>query len=302
MGRIAVIDMGTNSVRLMLAEIENKRIIWSKKKLAMTRLGKGVNETKMLSAKSIEDTINAIRSFVKEAESFGADKIEVIATSAVRDSKNRDELLGKIKEEHNINVKVISGEEEAELGFLGVLSGLEEEGLILVIDIGGGSTEFVVGDSNGILYSKSEDVGAVRMTGKHISINPVVNEEKEFLIQDIDKTISKTIENVLKYPIKKVIGIGGTITTVAAIKLSMDEYNPIEVQNTEINKDEMIKILENIEKMSIEERENITGLEPKRADIIYAGILIMERIIKKINFDNFFVSDFDNLEGAAYKM
>ena len=174
MEKRCVIDIGTNSIRMLTAEIKNGNIVSSDKILEMTRIGEGVDNTKMLSSAAMDRSIDALKKLKKQALSEGIDDIKAIATSAVRDALNKDEFLKRAKLELDLDIEVISGEKEAELGFAGVISGIDREVKnVLVIDIGGGSTEFIIGNSKGIKYAKSLDVGAVRMTDKHVSNDPV---------------------------------------------------------------------------------------------------------------------------------
>ncbi len=299
MPNYAVIDMGTNSIRLLLAKVEDGRIVESQKELEMTRLGKGVDETKLLSKESMDATVTAIKKFKVKAEAFGAEALKVIATSAVRDASNRASFLKRVLEETGVEIEVISGQTEAELGFKGVLAGVGSHESILVVDIGGGSTEFIVGDQTGIEFAVSKDVGAVRMTGKHFTKDPIVKDEKEDLIKNIDEILEETLELVKEHAYGQIVGIGGTLTTISTMKQEMQVYDSKKVQNSEVTKDDIEKILNQLEGMTQAERQNIPGLQAKRADIIYAGITIMDRILKKINKFEMIVSDSDNLEGVV---
>jgi len=298
MPNYAVIDMGTNSIRLLLAKVEGGRIVESQKELEMTRLGKGVDETKLLSKESMDATVEAIKKFKAKAEAFGAEALKVIATSAVRDASNRASFVKRVLEETGVEIEVISGQTEAELGFKGVLAGVGSDEPILVVDIGGGSTEFIVGDQKGIEFAVSKDVGAVRMTGKHFTKDPIIRGEKEDLIQNIDEILEETLELVKEHVYGQIVGIGGTLTTISTMKQEMQVYDSKKVQNSEVTKDDIERILNELEGMTQSERQNIPGLQPKRADIIYAGITIMDRILKKINKFDMIVSDSDNLEGV----
>ena len=184
--RVAAIDIGTNSIRLLKAEIENGQLRSGPKALNMTRIGEGVNETGVLSEAGMQRSVDALVGFEAEAKAWGAQKIFALATSAVRDAGNRDEFLNRVKKACGLEIEVISGEQEAKIGFLGVLAGVEDvEGSILVIDVGGGSTELIVGDAGGIMFAHSANVGAVRMTGKHITTDPIADSEYDAVMEDI---------------------------------------------------------------------------------------------------------------------
>ncbi len=302
MGSYAVIDMGTNSIRLLLAEIDaSGRIVESKSALEMTRLGKGVDKTRNLSQESMDATVEALKQYKAMAEAFLVEKIHIIATSAVRDANNRDMFLRRVKEDVGLEIDVISGDEEARLGFLGVLGGTENtEGDLLVIDIGGGSTEFIVGNSDGIHYSVSKDVGAVRMTDKHLSKRYVASSERLMLVDDITSILETTMADLENQTVNHVIGIGGTITTLAAMVHKVAVYDPEKIHNTVITLEEIKYWVGKLEVMTLEERKEIVGLQPKRADIIYAGGMILLNSMEQLGLKSIKISDYDNLEGCLF--
>lgn len=294
--RYSVIDMGSNSIRLLNAEVVDKKIKRSSKKLIMTRLGKNVDKTKMLSSKSVADSVFAVESFLQDIEKSNSKLVDIIATSAVRDAKNSFELLRKIKKKFNIDVNVISGEHEAYLGYLGVLAGIEKlTKNIIIIDIGGGSTEIIIGNNSEILYSKSVNMGAVRFTEKFINSDIPTLKEVEKLVLEVKSEL-----NFLDWDIDNIdmcVGIGGTATTIAAIDLEMDEYNRDMIHGYDLKIESINNINKYLSNISLEERKKIRGLEPKRADIIFAGSVILEVILNELKFDKITISDYDNLEG-----
>ncbi len=295
--KIGAIDIGTNSMRLLLAEFRNNKIVNRKKFVNTTRIGKSVDKEGFISNEAIKLNIDALSNYINICEENKCEKIFCIATSAVRDAKNGQEFTKLAKEICNIDIEVISGEEESELGFMGVTHGSSEEENILVIDIGGGSTEFIVGDKNGIKFSKSENIGALRMTEKFLSSK--LNNESNYKEMEkfIENTIFNTINNINKYDIKKVIGIGGTITTVSAINQQMEVYSMEKIHNSKIMHYEIKNILQNLKKMTLNDKKRVKGLHEKRADIIVAGVNILDIIMKNIKKDIIFVSEYDNLEG-----
>ena len=295
--KIGAIDIGTNSMRLLLAEFRNNKIVNREKFVNTTRIGKSVDKEGFISNEAIKLNIDALSNYINICEENKCEKIFCIATSAVRDAKNGQEFTKLAKEICNIDIEVISGEEESELGFMGVIHGSSEEENILVIDIGGGSTEFIVGDKNGIKFSKSENIGALRMTEKFLSSKSNNESNYKEMEKFIENTIFDTINNINKYDIKKVIGIGGTITTVSAINQQMEVYSMEKIHNSKIMHSEIKNILQNLKKMTLNDKKRVKGLHEKRADIIVAGVNILDIIMKKIEKDVIFVSEFDNLEG-----
>lgn len=299
--KYSVIDIGSNSVRHLKARVENN-VIEGEKSLIVTRLGEGVDTTKKLTERAIRDTVEAIKTFKMEAEENGAEDIFLMATSAVRDSSNKEVLLERVRKETGLVIEVLSGEEEAVVGCIGVEKGLASPEPILIIDIGGGSTEFIVFDGE-IRHASSANVGAVRMTGKHIFTDPVSQREKISVIEDIKHIIQPHIKEVLKHSFREVIGIGGTATTFGAIDLKMENYDRHKIHNHIVTKECVHKINQKFQSTLLEERKKNPGLAPKRADVIIAGGLILEIILEEVDRETFRVSDFDNLEGyLAHKL
>ncbi|RKD20927.1 exopolyphosphatase / guanosine-5'-triphosphate,3'-diphosphate pyrophosphatase [Caminicella sporogenes DSM 14501] len=302
MKKVGVIDIGTNSIRIIIAEIKNNKIINSRKELIMTRLGEGVGKTKKLSEKAIDRSIDALKVFKEIAIKEGISDIRAIATSAVRDAVNKEEFVKRAREEVKINIEVIDGDMEAQLGFKGVVHGIDKcDKDILVIDIGGGSTEFIIGNINGIKFKTSLNVGAVRMTDKHISTDPISDIEFENLKKDIKGIISKVLKAIREYDIKRIIGIGGTVTTLAAIDRKLEIYDSNLIHNYEIKIKKVEEMVDLFKRTNNEERKNLKGLQPKRADIILAGAVILYEILVSLGVDKITISDYDNLEGYIFE-
>lgn len=301
MEKYSVIDIGSNSIRLLNTAVEDGKIISGEKHLRMTRLGKNVDSSKMLTEESMEQTFDALIEFKKMSEEFGGELIGAYATSAVRDSLNKEYFTKEAYKRSGIEVEVISGEEEAYLGYLGVLAGLQDFSRVLIIDIGGGSTELITGDRSSIERAKSLNVGAVRMTGKHLFEPLVTDLENTELIKDIMSIVKYEMEHIIKFNPDAVVGIGGTVTTLGAMKLKMETYDREKIHNYTVSLDDIIAINKDLKSKGLEERKQIPGLQPKRADIIYAGGVILQCIMEGTNLSHITVSDFDNLEGQLVK-
>ena len=273
--KIGTIDIGTNSMRLLTADYQDGKIINRKKYVNTTRIGQGVDNNGYISKEAIDRNIQALKEFKAICDEEGCEYVCCMGTSALRDSKNSDEFIALAKEEAGVDVEVITGDRESNLGFLGVLEGVEKDELeeILVIDIGGGSTEFIVGDKNGVNFCKSENIGALRLTEK-------------FLKHEIK---SKNI--------KKLVGIGGTVTSVSAMNQQLEVYSMEKVHNSKICKKELDEILQMLKNMTLEDKKRLKGLQPKRADIITAGVVILDIIMEKLELNEIIVSEYDNLEG-----
>ena len=295
--KIGAIDIGTNSMRLLVAEYIDGKLYNREKFVNTTRIGQGVDSEGYISEEAIERNIKALKEFSDIANEKGCEYIYCIGTSALRDSKNGNEFINLAKVETNVDVDIISGEEESNLAFIGVLQGLDDTNNILVLDIGGGSTEFILGDESGIKYAKSENVGALRMTEKFLSTDPICENEFEDMSNFIEETISDTINILKEKNIRQIVGIGGTITSVSAINQELETYFMEKIHGSKVNEKELDNILQNLKKMTLNDKKNIKGLQPKRADIITAGVRILNIIMKKLEKENIIVSEYDNLEG-----
>ena len=301
--RVATVDIGTNSMRLLIADYEDNKIINRKKYVEVTRIGKGVDEKGMISKDAINLNSEVLERFINLAKSKNCEKICVIGTSALRDSKNSEEFVKKVYEKTGINVEIISGEMEANLGFLGIKSILDEKKYTLTIDIGGGSTEFILGNNHGdLVFSKSENIGVVRLTERFLKDDIPTDIQIIEMNKYIEAVTSDTIQVLKTYDIGKVIGIGGTATSISAIIQQMEIYCSDKVHNSKIYYDEIVDIYKNLKSMTIQEKKMIVGLQPKRADVIFTGVCIMKKIMSMLDIEYITVSEYDNLEGMIYFM
>ena len=297
--KIGTIDIGTNSMRLLIADYENKIIKNRKKYINTTRIGQGVDQEGYITEEALERNLKALKEFADKCVEENCEKVYCMGTSALRDSKNGKEFVDRAKELTNIDVKIICGEEESNLGFLGVLEGAggDKSKDILVLDIGGGSTEFIVGNEEGIKFCKSENVGALRMTEKFITTDPISDEEFNNMSMFIEDTISSTIDKIKDINISKLVGIGGAITSLSAMNQQLEVYSMEKVHNSVVSKKDLEKILQNLKKMTLSDKKTIKGLQPKRADIITAGVKILHIIMEKLEIEEIMISEYDNLEG-----
>ena len=299
--KMASIDIGTNSMRLLITDYEGN-FKDRKKYVNITRIGRGVDENGYISEEAIDRNIKALKEFVDMAKEENCKDIFVMGTSALRDSKNREDFIERAKKETGINVDIITGDDEASLGFYGVAAGLKESGQVLVLDIGGGSTEFILGDTNdGIIFSKSEDIGSVRLTEKFVKNDPIHDQEIIDMEKYIHMVTEKTIEILKTYHIKTLVGIGGTATSISAMAQELEVYDMEKVHQSMVMIEEVENILDNLKSKTLEERMMIKGLQPKRADVITAGTVILKRIMKDLSMKDILVSEYDNLEGLIYR-
>ena len=297
--KIGTIDIGTNSMRLLIADYKDNKIENRKKYVNTTRIGQGVDKEGYITKEVMDRNLQALKEFADKCKEEKCNYIYCMGTSALRDSKNGQEFVDKAKELTNIDVKTICGEEESNLGFMGVLEGTDGDKKedILVIDIGGGSTEFIVGNKEGIKFCKSENIGALRMTEKFVTTDPISNEDLNYMEKFIEETISSTIDKLNTMNISKLVGIGGTITSLSAINQQLEVYSMEKIHNSVVTKKDLEKILQNLKVMTLNDKKTLKGLQPKRADIITAGVKILDIIMEKLEFDKIMISEYDNLEG-----
>lgn len=301
--KVASIDIGTNSMRLLVADYEKDEIVSKEKYINTTQIGRGKDRYGKLSKEAILENANALKEFVDMAHEKGAKKIIARGTSALRDSTNKEEFIELAKKVAGIEVEIISGDMEAMYGFYGVKSMLDANRYNLIVDIGGGSTEFIVGDlEEEIVFSKSINIGALRLTQEFIQNNPPTKRELEDMDKHIFLMLTDVIETVKKYSIKKLISIGGTATSISSMVQGLKIYDSTLVHNSIVTMDEMEDLYKKINCITTEQRQILTGLSLKRSDVIVAGINIMQKIMQMLEFDKAYISDFDNLEGMVYKM
>ena len=293
-----VIDIGTNSCRLFIAELENtsegkkiKRELV--KDVEIVKLGEGVNKTHNLNPEAIKRTLDCLKKYKEKASSYGVENIRAFATSAVRDAENREVFLQEVSK-LGIKIECISGKTEATLNFLGNSLVFKER--ILVVDIGGGSTEFTLGKDKTIDFIQSINIGAVRATEKFFSDNDY-SEEK---IEKCKAWIRKNLEilKTIKDRDFKLTGVAGTATTQISVRDKMEIYDSSKVHMATLTLDELKENLSLFLSKNFEERKNIVGLEEKRADVIIAGTLILLTILEELNQDKIIISESDNLSGA----
>lgn len=302
MKKAAAIDIGTNSMRLLLCELKDNKIQNKNKELITTRIGHDVAKSGILNEKAIRRNLDALKNFTNKARCFGAEDIVVIATSAVRDAKNREEFLQLSREEACVDIKVIEGNEEAELGMLGVMSEFHKQSdNILVIDIGGGSTELILADKTSIHYTVSLNAGAVRMTESFIKCNPIVDENMNALKKSLEVIFTSAMIFLKQKSIDDIVAIGGTATTLASMYHQLKLYSSDIVHNSVLNLDYLKKSFEKIKSMTISERCDIVGLQRERADVIPAGLYILIFLLESLEKNQVTISENDNLEGAVLK-
>ena len=278
--KISAIDVGSNSVRLMVMA-DGKTLY---KQLDTTRLAEGLAQSGVLKPEAIERTARAVQPFAAAAESNGAGTPHVFATAAVRSSKNGADFVARVKALTGIDVDVLSGEEEAACGILGALRGRDGG----IIDLGGASTEITLQQGGKTLYSKSVNIGTVRLFD-------MAGQDRSALQAAIDNSLNGY--GVLSLDGKDIYGIGGTATSLAALYHELEKYDPKVVEGTVLTREWLCAEAEKLLSLTVEERKALRGMEPRRADVIAGGCLLMYSILNRFNADRITVSESDNLEG-----
>jgi exopolyphosphatase/guanosine-5'-triphosphate,3'-diphosphate pyrophosphatase len=300
--RVAAIDCGTNSIRLLIADIEGNSFREVLRTMEIVRLGQGVDKTGEFHPDAIARTLAAVDLFAVEIARKGVQKIRFCATSATRDATNRHLFIDGVKERLGIEPEVISGEEEAALSFAGAIQDLpQEDGPFLVIDIGGGSTEFVYGQSS-VEYAKSVNIGCVRMSERHFTEEPIGSQEIESARHDIQEAIKVAASIVPITKAKTLIAVAGTATTVAAAALDLGEYDRHSIHLSRISAEKTHIASQRFLKMTREERSALGYMHPGRVDVIAAGSLVLSEIMKATGAKEFIASESDILDGMAWSI
>jgi exopolyphosphatase/guanosine-5'-triphosphate,3'-diphosphate pyrophosphatase len=300
--RVAAIDCGTNSIRLLIADISGANFREVARDMEIVRLGQGVDKTGQFHPDAIERTLAAVDKYAFEISRRGAERIRFCATSATRDATNRDLFIGGVKERLGIEPEVISGEEEARLSFMGATKELSDSlGPFLVVDIGGGSTEFVLGNRS-VIAARSVNIGCVRMTERHFSSDPASASEIAAARADIQSAIATAAEVVDIRAAKSLVAVAGTATTVAAAALSLPQYDRYSIHLSRISAAQTHEVSEMFLKMSRVDRAALGYMHPGRVDVIGAGSLVLDEIIKATGVKEFIASESDILDGIAWSL
>ncbi|MFD3403538.1 exopolyphosphatase [Kribbella sp. NPDC058693] len=296
--RVAAIDCGTNSIRLLIADLVDGQLVEVDRRMTIVRLGQGVDATGAFAPEALMRVFKAADDFAAVIESV--DRLRFVATSAARDVSNRDEFLAGIEARLGVRPEIISGEEEAELSFRGATMSLDLPAPYLVADIGGGSTELVLGDQNGVRAAESLDIGSVRLTERHITTDPTSPAELAAITKDIDALLDGT--TVPLADTRALIAVAGTATTVAAVALGLPEYDRNAVHHAQLTAADVRRTTAWLTTSTRAERSAVRSIHPGRVDVIGAGALILQRLTDRLPVDALTVSEHDILDGVALSL
>ena len=300
--RVAAIDCGTNSIRLLIADIDGNNFREITREMEVVRLGQGVDKTGAFHPDAIERTLATVDKYAAEIARRGVEKIRFCATSATRDATNRALFIDGVKERLGIEPEVIAGEVEAALSFQGATKDFDKsEGPFLVIDIGGGSTEFVFG-TDSVEFARSMNIGCVRMAERHFTGDQPDPGQVASATEDIDEAIRQAAKTVPITKAKTVIMVAGTATTVAAAALDLPAYDRYAIHLARISATRAHEISQTLLRESREERAAHGYMHPGRVDVIGAGSLVLDRIMKASGATEFVASESDILDGMAWSL
>lgn len=299
--RVAVIDIGTNSTRLLVADVADGRVSEIERRTRVTRLGRGVDYSRQLSANAIEDVCETVGEYVAALEELGAETVNVIATSAVRDAENGGAFVAELRERFALNAEVIDGNEEARLTYLGCVTGRSGDERLLVVDIGGGSTEMVVGRGPEADFHASLQAGVVRHTERLLTSDPPTTTELESLSSDIHRLLKEALDGYDVPVIDAAVAVAGTPSSLAAMDLELEPYNPLAIEGHRLPLKTIQWWLSRLSSIPVADRKLIVGLHPDRARAIVAGVVILVEIMRAFNLEEVEVSEHDILYGGAIK-
>ena len=300
--RVAAIDCGTNSIRLLIADIDGTNFREIVREMEIVRLGQGVDKTGQFNPDAITRTLAAVDTYARTIAAKGVEKIRFCATSATRDATNRDLFINGVKERLGIEPEVIPGEVEAALSFQGATKDFNKtEGPFLVIDIGGGSTEFVFGTDK-VEFAKSMNIGCVRMSERHFTGGEAEPGQIAAATADIDEAIAQAAKIVPIKDAKTLIAVAGTATTVAAAALDLPEYDRYSIHLSRISAEKTHAISKQFLAMSRDARAALGYMHPGRVDVIGAGALVLSRIMYATGASEFVASESDILDGMAWSL
>ena len=291
--RVAAIDLGTNTTRLLVADVQDGRVDEVEARSEITRLGEGVDTRRRLLPLPIARTRNVLTEYRRRLESLGAERALAVATSAVRDAENGEAFLGEVEWSYGFSTRLVNGAEEAELTFRGVTSDVGLERKTLVLDVGGGSTELVIADPGGIEARRSLDIGSVRLTERFFHRDPPAASDLAACSAHVDRTLPEELD------VDDAIGVAGTVTSLAAVELELDQYDRETVHGHRLTHETVAAEVDRLAAMPPAERMDVAGLHPDRAPVIVAGAIIVRETLARLGLDGLTVSERDILHGIA---
>ncbi len=295
--RVGVIDIGTNSTRLLIADVEGGGVEEVERRTTVTNMGRGVDHSGMICTDAVDDVCEVIGDYKARYEEMGAERVSAIATSAVRDAINGEAFIAELRERFGLDARLLTGEEEAHLTYLGATSHRPADDATLVFDIGGGSTELIVGSGTEVGFHTSLQAGTIRQSERHLTSDPPDPHELEELAADIRNLIDRAIASQTE-PVRA-IAVAGTPTSLAAIDQGLEPYDPGRVHGYRLGMQPIQHMLSRLSSLPLAERLRVPGLHPGRAPTIVAGTVILVQVMRAFRLQEIEVSELDILHGSA---
>jgi exopolyphosphatase/guanosine-5'-triphosphate,3'-diphosphate pyrophosphatase len=297
--RVAVIDIGTNSTRLLIADVDDPGVYEVERSTTVTNMGRGVDHTGMICSDAVEDVCGVIADYKSRYEEMGADRVMAIATSAVRDATNGEAFVAELRERFDLDASMLTGEQEAHLTYLGATAHRPAADPTLVFDIGGGSTELIVGTGSEVGFHTSLQAGTIRQSERHLISDPPDPHQLEDLAADIRNLIDRAIEDQTQSKPSRAIAVAGTPTSLAAIDQGLEPYDPGRVHGYHLGMERIQRMLSRLSSLPLAERLRVPGLHPGRAPTIVAGTVILVQVMRAFGMREIEVSELDILQGSA---
>jgi exopolyphosphatase / guanosine-5'-triphosphate,3'-diphosphate pyrophosphatase len=305
--RVGAIDCGTNSIRLLIADVQDGGLSDVVREMKIVRLGQGVDATGSLAPEALERTFAAAEEYAVQLRSHGVESLRFVATSATRDAANRQVFVDGIRDRLGVKPEVITGREEAELSFAGAASVLAPTPgeKVLVVDLGGGSTEFVLGTADGVLAALSTDMGCVRFTERYLRSDPPTAGEIAEAVADAEQHLARVLDEVPLADVDRLVGVAGSVTTVTTHALQLDQYRPEAIHGARLDGDQLDAACTSLLEMTRQQRAALPYMHPGRVDVIGAGALIWRTVSRRLaaltaaRVDGATASEHDILDGIA---
>ena len=298
--RIAVVDIGTNSTRLLIADVEGTEVREVERLTTVTNLGRGVEHTGTLCSDAVEGVCGVVADYMARYQELGAERVLAIATSAVRDAVNGEAFIAELRERFDLHARLLTGEEEARLTYLGATAQRSGDETMLVFDIGGGSTELIVGSGSAVDFHTSLQAGTIRHSERHLTADPPEAHELEELADDVRNVIDDAVAARGGQDAgMRAIAVAGTPTSLAAIDQELEPYDPSRVHGHRLGMRTIQHMLSRLASLPLAERLRVPGLHPGRAPTIVAGTVILVQVMRAFSLDEIEVSEQDILHGSA---
>jgi exopolyphosphatase/guanosine-5'-triphosphate,3'-diphosphate pyrophosphatase len=300
--RLAAFDVGTNSTRLLVADVAGGHVTELAREMVITRLGRGVDATRRFDPAALARTLEVVAGYAERCRALGVEALRVVATSATRDVRNRGEFVAGVQAATGVEPEVLSGEEEAAASWAGATAGLPGAERTLVVDIGGGSTEFIVGvpasPPSPPEAMASLDIGCVRLTERHLHHDPPAAVEVAALRADVRAHLARLPAAVDPASASRVVGVAGTVTTVAALALGLPSYDPLAIHHAAVEAGQVEATAARLLSLTVAERAALPVMAPGREDVIAAGAVVLDEVCRSFGFARIVASEADILDGV----